>query len=356
MSPPNIRLMDGGLGTLLTSPPHNITFTHDHPLWSSHLLTSKEGEKELARAQRSFVDAGADILLSATYQASFEGFGGTKVRYGRQEEGIGEGVGEEEAGRCMRRGVGVARECFDGGKGTVVLGLGAYGAIMIPGAEYSGVYDEGHRSVEELREWHGYRMNAFKSEKDCWREVDMVAFETIPVRKEVEAVREVMAGVNERDGRRFWISCVFPGEGNVLPDGSSVGEVVEAMLGKRSEGADDTPYAIGINCTKVGKVESLILEFEEAVEGLLESHATALSRVPALVLYPDGTMGEVYNTTTKVWEKKEDTTGPWHETIFEIVKRTRERNKWQEILLGGCCKTTPSDIAKLRKRIDELQG
>jgi homocysteine S-methyltransferase len=45
--------------------------------------------------------------------------------------------------------------------------------------------------------------------------------------------------------------------------------------------------------------------------------------------------------------------GPWDDTIFEVVRKTRERCKWKEILVGGCCQTTPSDIAKLRKRIDQ---
>lgn len=30
-----------------------------------------------------------------------------------------------------------------------------------------------------------------------------------------------------------------------------------------------------------------------------------VSAPPSLVLYPDGTNGEVYNTTTQVWEKRD---------------------------------------------------
>jgi len=44
---------------------------------------------------------------------------------------------------------------------------------------------------------------------------------------------------------------------------------------------------------------------------------------------------------------------PWDEEIFEIVSRARERRLWKSIFVGGCCKTTPDDIGKLRKRIDE---
>lgn len=32
----------------------------------------------------------------------------------------------------------------------------------------------------------------------------------------------------------------------------------------------------------------------------------------------------------------------------------RERGFWKDIFVGGCCKSTPEDIGKLRRRIDEL--
>jgi homocysteine S-methyltransferase len=43
----------------------------------------------------------------------------------------------------------------------------------------------------------------------------------------------------------------------------------------------------------------------------------------------------------------------WDEMLMGIVDRARGRGGWKSILVGGCCKTTPLDIAKLRKRIDE---
>lgn len=187
----------------------------------------------------------------------------------------------------MRDGVSIAKAAA--GNGKVALSLGAYGATMIPGAEYSGAYDEERRSVKGLREWHLERIEAFK---ECWDEVEYVAFETLPRIEEVRAVREVMGEVGKK---AFWIACVFPGEGNRLPDGSSVREVVDAML----EGEGRMPVAIGINCTRVGKVEGLVEEFAEAVKVLGREGEVGL------VLYPDGTKGEVYNTSTKEWEKVE---------------------------------------------------
>jgi homocysteine S-methyltransferase len=168
-----------------------------------------------------------------------------------------------------------------------------------------------------LREWHFRRIGAFlpgageaergmseqekKEKEECWKSVDFVAFETLPRLDEVLAVRQVMERVNEVVGegkeKEFWISCVFPGEGNVLPDGSSVKEVVEAMLGK---GKGARPMGVGINCTRVGKVEGLVKEFEREIQGMME-RGEVVGEWPSLVIYPDGTRGEVYDTVTKEW-------------------------------------------------------
>ncbi|TVY15914.1 Homocysteine S-methyltransferase 2 [Lachnellula arida] len=247
------------------------------------------------------------------------------------------------------------------GRGKVALSLGAYGATMVPGAEYSGVYDEGCRSAVQLEAWHSERIGAFgclygggsgggekeDEKRECWDMVDFVAFETIPRLEEVVAVRAVMDKLPEGMERDYWISCVFPGERNRLPDGSTVREVVRAMLG----GEARRPRGIGVNCTRVGKVEGLVREFEDAVCEL------GLSGEVALVLYPDGTRGEVYNTSTKEWEKiegVEESEVSWDEMVFGNVQRARDRGVWKEIFVGGCCKTTPDHIAKLRKRIDEM--
>jgi homocysteine S-methyltransferase len=299
---PPLILLDGGLGTTLADR-YNCVFDESTPLWSSHLLLSSTGRATLSAVQRSFARCGADVILSATYQASYEGFARSGVR------------DEKEGARLMRGAVAIARKSFEGRKsGKVALGLGAYGATMSPGQEYSGRYDEAHDGVEGLREWHLRRMGAFmpgfgdeeeKEREICWQSVDFVAFETLPRVDEVVAVREVMENVNGLVGGRekgFWISCVFPGKGNLLPDGISVGRVVHAMLGK---GKGARPMGVGINCTRVGKVEGLVVEFEREIGEMID-RGEMEGEWPSLVLYPDGTRGEIYNTTTKEWVKTGD--------------------------------------------------
>ena len=300
------------------------------------------------------------MILTATYQASHQGL-------------LASGVESEKVGEVLRSSVQISRDAFrktEGSarrreQGKVALSLGAYGATMIPSQEYGGRYDADHVTEVQLRDWHLKRIAEFLPAqgqdgdgRECWGNVDLVAFETLPLLVEVSGVRMAMGRVNERLGvekeesKGFWIVCVFPGEGNRLPDGSSVEEVVGAMLESRD--GEVVPMGIGINCTRVGKLKGLVREFEEAVVKLLGNGE--VQEAPALVVYPDGTMGEVYNTTTKVWEKGAvvEDIGSWHDAVYEIVCEARERGVWKEIFVGGCCKTTPDSIANLRKLIDGM--
>lgn len=240
----------------------------------------------------------------------------------------------------MRGAVKVARDAFGGKKGKVALSLGPYGATMIPGQEYTGKDDENHQTIWSLSEFHMKRLSVFypfreveqedtaaekQERKECWEDIDMVAFETIPRLQEVQAVKDVMGyprmKAHEGGGStmEYWITCVFPGEGNLLPDGSSVREVVRVMLEDGEDGP--LPMGIGFNCTKVTKVETLIGEFEEAVGGMVERGETSIW--PSLVIYPDGTNGEVYNTSTKTWEQKEEETEVSFFGSFDLIFREK---------------------------------
>jgi homocysteine S-methyltransferase len=304
MYPAPILILDGGLGTTLKDQYQAEVDGATRPLWSSHLLISDPAK--LLDAQTAFADAGADIVLTATYQASLEGFARTT-----NPENGSFGVSRAEAETYMRSAVGISRASFENvqtvrGGGNVALSLGAYGAVMVPSQEYTGKYDDGHKSLEQLRDWHKTRLDIFTEMEEVWHDIDMVAFETVPLLAEIDAVRQTisMAQQNSANCKRekpFWISCVFPGKELRLPDGSSVDDVVKTMLAKRENAA--MPFAIGINCTKIGKLALLLKEFEGAVNRMTE--AGELGHSPALVLYPDGTKGEVYNTTTHEWEMPE---------------------------------------------------
>jgi homocysteine S-methyltransferase len=275
-----VKILDGGLGTSLGDLYNQKFSSTETPLWASHLLVSDPATLEAC--QRDFGNAGVDILLTATYQVSVAGFALTKTAQ------YPAGIPREAITPYLRTAVDVALRAKVRESAKVALSLGPYGACMIPGQEYSGAYDAEHDSEEDLFVWHLERLRMFV--QAGVGEIGYVAFETLPRLDEVRAVRRAMA----ESGLQvpFWIACVFPGDDGLLPDGRGVVDVVRAAF----DGKGPVPWGIGINCTKMHKLGGLVDAFGRAVKDVG-------CEVPTLVLYPDGMNGEVYNTTTQVWEK-----------------------------------------------------
>ncbi|KAJ5794617.1 hypothetical protein N7457_001216 [Penicillium paradoxum] len=328
-----VQILDGGLGTSLDDL-YNIKFdSKTTPLWASHLLVSDP--TTLQACQQDFGNAGVDILLTATYQVSAEGFARTKTA------SFPDGIPRSAMGPYLRRAVDIAEQAKANSAG-IALSLGPYGACMIPGQEYSGAYDAEHDSEEALYAWHLDRLRMFAAEGLVSR-LRYVAFETVPRVDEVRAVRRAIR--DSGFGVPFWIACVFP-EGDELPDGSSVERAVEAAVGPLEGG--EIPWGIGINCTKMHKLAGLVDLFGRAVDGAVE--AGQISLVPNLVLYPDGTNGEVYNTTTQIWEKVDGGLSddrPWEDQLAQVVDEAYAKGPFTSFLVGGCCKASYHDIKKL---------
>jgi len=99
---------------------------------------------------------------------------------------------------------------------------------------------------------------------------------------------------------------------------------------------------------------------------LFEIAAKSLSvAIPRLIIYPDGAAGLIYDSKAKMWLPKDsgeqpleqepsELTKSWDHEVCDIVREVQERGFWRGILVGGCCKTTPDDIAHLRHRLDRL--
>lgn len=281
-----ILFLDGGLGTSLEDK-YGVCFSNQTtPLWSSDPLVT--APQTLLACQRDFGLAPVDIIETATYQVSIRGFAATKTPQWP------DGVPRASIPGFLADAVDIADRARGKPGAAVALSLGPYGSTMVPGQEYSGAYDEEHGSEELLRVWWAERLALFAGEEVLGR-VAYVACETIPRLDEIRAVRRTVKGLTTVP---CWVACVFPGEDDELPDGSSIEQVVHAML---LPGVDSAQlWGIGINCTKIHKLERLIAKFEAAVERLVGDGR--LASWPALVLYPDGTNGEIYNTTTQKWE------------------------------------------------------
>jgi homocysteine S-methyltransferase len=347
-----ILILDGGLGTTLEDEYHVTFSSSSTPTWSSHLLTSSP--ETLLKVHKSFVEAGADILLTATYQASFEGFSSTSRNDSNTTANkTGSFYSREEAKRLMCSAVPLARSAFGNNKkGIIALSLGAYGATTIPSTEYTGIYPpmEGKLALER---WHTQRMMTFEQHLETWEDVDLVAFETLPRDDEILAVRGAMRLLSRQ--KPFWISCVFPNDDEKLPDGSEIIDITRSMLFRVAFketifSYPPVPMGIGINCTKVQKLDSLIRKFEDAA-------ALLHMPLPHLVIYPDGAHDLTYDSTSQIWIPINDATvvRQWDEELFSIVQNVRTREKWAGVIVGGCCKTKPQHISRLRERIKHIK-
>ncbi len=62
-----VVVLDGGLATELERRGHDL----DHPLWSARLLQSKP--EAIRDVHLSYLEAGADCLITSSYQASIPG-------------------------------------------------------------------------------------------------------------------------------------------------------------------------------------------------------------------------------------------------------------------------------------------
>src|SRR5271154_1283627 len=130
------------------------------PLWSAHVL--REHPEKIAAVHDSYLTAGADCILTASYQISAEAYADI-------------GLSAEDAAADLRESVRLAeraREQFDDRKILIAASLGPYGAALHNGAEYHGNYN---LSFEELVAFHAGRL-AVIAETNA----DLVAFETVP--------------------------------------------------------------------------------------------------------------------------------------------------------------------------------
>ena len=91
-------VLDGGLATQLEAAGHDLS----DELWSARLLA--DDPAAIVAAHRAFLDAGARVVTTASYQATVDGF----VRRGRTAH---------EAAGLIRRSVDLAREAVDGRDG-----------------------------------------------------------------------------------------------------------------------------------------------------------------------------------------------------------------------------------------------
>jgi homocysteine S-methyltransferase len=282
-----IVVLDGGLATELERRGADLK----DPLWSAKVLV--EDPDAIRRVHEAYFEAGADVAISASYQATFEGLAGRGIERG-------------DAATLMRRSVELAREAASGDR-IVAASVGPYGAMLGNGAEYTGDYDRGE---DGLVEFHVPRIEALAEARP-----DVFAVETIPSFVEAGALVRALERVPEIPA---WVSFSCRDGGHVC-DGTPIASAVEVVA------ASPSVVAVGVNCTSPLHVERLVEKI------------SATTRKP-VVCYPN--RGSFWDPMRKAWTDppRQDARPPLRPLAWKEAGAS---------MIGGCCGTTPDDIAAI---------
>lgn len=246
----------------------------------------------------------------------------------------------------------------------IALSIGPFGSSIYPAQEYDAFYPPPYgpkafskseencnafgdsdvaaavQSINELAQFHLERLLIFARHSTTWANIDCIAFETVPLAREVRAIRKtvgLLQSTTSAAAKPWWISLVFPfGEfpETEKPGGRhlSMAEVVHAFVGS----ADPVPSAIGLNCTQPSFFPALLAALCEAMGGGGKKSGLWL------VVYPNG--GDIYDPVNRTWQAK-DKGNDWAQELCDMTRRVS--GTWRGVLVGGCCKTGPDDIQKL---------
>jgi homocysteine S-methyltransferase len=299
-------VLDGGLATELEAAGHRL----DTALWSARLLL--DAPEAIRAVHLAYLDAGADCITTASYQASFEGFRAA-------------GLDDREAEAALRRSVEIAQEARDAFwaepanrpgrlRPIVAASAGPYGAYLADGSEYDGRYAVDRAT---LADFHRRRLVVLADAGP-----DLVAFETIPSLVEAEVVAELLGDLARTRATWAWVSFTCR-DGERLWDGSRVTDAVRAAL------AAPRLAGVGVNCTAPRHLSALV-----ATVG-------SVTDLP-IIVYPNS--GEAYDAGARQW-KGGAAAGEWltgAHAWFDGGAR----------VLGGCCRVGPLTIRRLRAALE----
>ena len=275
--------LDGGLSTALENNGNKLTTS----LWTGELIRTNPAQ--ITKAHLDFINAGAQIIITSSYQLSYTGCGAR-------------GWSEDETNQALIASTLLAKNAvIESGKSVkVAASVGPYGASLADGSEYKGNYGV---SKQVLKDFHAKRLEILISTSP-----DYLALETMPDTFEVEVLLDLLNDCPIP----FWISysCKEGNQTNAGQDFQSAVDLAQSAM------------AVGINCTK-----------PELITDLLRS---AKSDKP-YVVYPNS--GRVWDAENKVWTGSASI-GFSDELVSQWIKAGAE-------IVGGCCGIGAAEIEQL---------
>ncbi len=300
-----VCVLDGGLATELERRGADL----GDALWSARiLLESPEG---IVDVHRAYFEAGADVAITASYQASERGF-------------ASRGIDREGTATLLRRSVELAQHARDEWLASpdaavrarprplVAASVGPYGAVLADGSEYEGDYGVSRR---RLTDFHLTRLEPLLEAGP-----DLLAIETIPSGLEAEALVEALAQLG--DPVTAW--CTFTlRDGAHLADGGSLDDAIATVT------ASASIAAVGVNCTPpVSTVEAV---------------AHIAPTTSPIVAYPN--RGADWDAEAKAWTGGAD---------VDMAAVATDLIEAGAAIVGGCCGTGPDDVRAIATALGVL--
>ena len=284
-------LIDGGLSTAIERLGGDVS----GQLWTAGLAVT-DPDKLLA-AHRSFVEAGAEVIATASYQCdarAFESFGYDATR-GR---------------RVLADMTALARRATQGTSTRVAASVGPFGASLANGSEYTGRYGVEWSVVEH---YHREKLRILVDSGP-----DLVAVETIPLAREAQLIADLLV---EYGAPPTWFSFGCADAHRTYGNDD---------LGVAVRGVSDYPnlVAVGVNCVAPA-----------TVSGALRTIRQAIGDRP-LIAYPNH--GRVWDAVARTWTG-DDATASIDDSVDEWVSLGAR-------FVGGCCGVGPTEIARLAAR------
>ena len=190
MTDPQVFALDGGLSTALEAQGLAI----DGPMWTGELLLSNP--EAVTAAHRSFVDAGADIIITGSYQLSFEG--GRRTSWS-----------DDDVERALRNSTAAARLASNDDT-LVAASIGPFGAHLNDGSEFLGRYGV---SAGAIRDYHDRRLDILLD-----TEPDLLAVETMPDLTEVQILLDLLE--SKSVDMPYWVSFTVSEPGTISGGGN----------------------------------------------------------------------------------------------------------------------------------------
>ncbi|QIK12725.1 homocysteine S-methyltransferase [Leclercia sp. 29361] len=289
-------VLDGAMATELEARGCNLADS----LWSAKVLM--ENPALIRDVHLDYFRAGAQVAITASYQATPDGFAARGLDEAQSRALIGKSV---ELARKAREAY--LSENPQAGALLVAGSVGPYGAYLADGSEYRGDYV---RSAEVFAAFHRPRVEALLDAG-----ADLLACETLPSFAEIKALADLLVAYPRA---RAWFSFTLR-DSEHLSDTTPLREVVSVLANYPQI------VALGINC----------IALENTTAAL--QHLQSLTALP-LVVYPNS--GEHYDAVSKTWHHH----GEACETLAGYLPQWLASGAK---LIGGCCRTTPKDIAEL---------